>query len=59
MDGRGHSDEVSDGSEKISLKTGEDHPRPWGTIPHFAELQRQNGHSSRSGRHNIKLKSIS
>lgn len=30
MDGRGHSDEVSDGSEEISLKTGENHPKPYG-----------------------------
>ena len=29
MDSRGHSDEVSDGSEEISLETGEDHPKPW------------------------------
>ena len=44
---------------KYHWKLGRTIQGPRGTIPHFAELQRQNGHSSRSGRHNIKLKSIS
>lgn len=59
MDSKGHSDEVSDGSEEISLETGEDHPKPWTYNPSLSELQRQKGHSSGSGRHTVKLKSIS
>ena len=43
MNSRGHSDEVSDGSEEISLETGEDHPKPWAYNPSFcraAEAER-------------------